>query len=203
MTTETLQNRSSLTPLILRVAVAGALAFSGFAQLQRGPDELVVDAPVELQSDANSAGVVTPAIDPLAVGDDSQAASSLGATLADRAKTVLSTTHADASGVEVKMGWQQFTGLAEMSFAAVLLLGIFVRMTSLLGVSAASLGTLAGTGVIDGSGMFAPLASVFEANPLAMMLLGAICLTLLFSGSGPLALDRIMFGRRKVAEPLA
>ncbi len=203
MATDMIRNRSNVTPLILRIAVAGALAFAGAAQLQSGPQPLPVDQGTALSADPEGIETLPSSTESLSEASNVGLKDKIESAIADKTNTVLSTAHADSSGVEVKMGWQEFTGLAELSFAAVLLIGAFIRLTSLVGVGASAMGTLAGTGVLNSDGALAPLAGMYDANPLAFMLLGAVCLTLLCSGSGPLSLDRLMFGRRKVAEAAA
>ncbi len=203
MATDMIRNRSNVTPLILRIAVAGALAFAGASQLRSGQAPLPVDQSASLPADPEGIEALPGSTDSLTEAGDVGLKEKIGSAISDKASSVLSTAHADSSGVEVKMDWREFTGLAELSFAAVLLIGAFIRLTSLVGVGATALGTLAGTGVLNGDGTFAPLAGMFDANPLAFMLLGAICLTLLCSGSGPLSLDRLMFGRKKIVESAA
>ncbi len=224
MANDMIRNRSNITPLILRVAVAGALAFAGAVQLRNDSAPLPVNPAATPSADPegielvpNQADALAPAngasladgatltdsatlADDAASGNDLGIKERIGSAISDKANQVLSTTHVDPSGVQVNMKWQEFTGLAELSLAAVLLLGAFVRLTSLVGVGASTMGTLAGTGMVSSEGAFGPLASMFQANPLAMMLIGAICFTLLCSGSGPLSLDRVMFGRRKFVE---
>lgn len=203
MANDMIRNRSNMTPLILRLAVAGALAFAGVAQLRSVPEHLPVSQSATLPADPEGIELVPTSTESLTEAGDVGLKEKIGSALTDKASQVLSTAHADQSGVEVKMDWQEFTGLAEISFAAVLLLGVFVRLTSLVGVGASAMGTMAGTGMVGSEGTLAPLASMFNANPLALMLIGAVCLTLLCSGGGPLSLDRLLFGRRKVVEAAA
>jgi hypothetical protein len=44
------------------------------------------------------------------------------------------------------------------------------------------------------------LLRIYEANPLAVLLLGAICLSMLVTGSGPMALDRALFRRKRTEQ---
>jgi hypothetical protein len=44
---------------------------------------------------------------------------------------------------------------------------------------------------------------MYESNPTAFLLLGAICLALLVSGSGPLGLDGAIFRRKRAAKSAA
>lgn len=203
MSNEIARSRSSLTPLILRLAVAGALSIAGVAQLQRGSDSLPLDGAVTPPVKAELPDAVQTPTETLPTDEGTGITEKIGTVITDQAKQVISTTVTDESGVAVTMDWQHLTGWAELSFAAVLLLGVFTRLASFIGAGAAVTGSLAGMGAISSDGMLESAASIYQANPLALMLLGAICLTLLCSGSGPLSLDRLLFGRRKSVEVAA
>jgi uncharacterized membrane protein YphA (DoxX/SURF4 family) len=91
-------------------------------------------------------------------------------------------------------------GGLQIAFAIVLLFGFLTRIAALSGLAVVTLTALQSHDVLD-LPLFDRLASVYEASSLATLLLGAVCLSLLVSGAGPLSLDGVMWGRRIPVPP--
>lgn len=185
--TKTKPRLADLSPLVLRFVVAGVLALAAADKLgiAKQPVELAQPAPVETAPDAALLGENTNDATPI-----SEASPIVLPTVGED-KAAL-----DASGLQVNFGWKELTGLGEIGFAAVLLFGVLTRLAALAGIGMVKLSALTATGIIGANTLTEPLANMYAANPVAMLLFGAICVSLLISGSGPLSLDRILFRKR-------
>ena len=109
-----------------------------------------------------------------------------------------------ASGVTLSAGWTTVIGAAELLLAGLLGVGFFTRI--------ATLPILAGVAAIAPSVMggsdkppLADLAAVglADVNGLVLMLLAAVCVSLLASGSGCLGIDSRRARRRREAAATA
>ncbi len=106
----------------------------------------------------------------------------------------------DAGGISVVAGWDTVLGCGSLGLAALLVVGLLTRLATLGvlgGVAIWARESLFGTGGESANATSAGLG----AEHLVMLLLAAICASLLVSGCGCLGLDRRFFGRRKPAEP--
>ncbi len=183
MATNHMPSRTAhVAPLILRLAVAAVLAGAGWSRIQTPPRTL----------DTNPAPV---AETPAAPTDATGAPVDETALVRDRTPDLDVVVSADPprtrvndEGVAVNLGWQDVIGMGQLGFAAALVLGVLTRIVALLGLC----GVTAGALQVGGE----RLAEMYAANPPAMLLLGAVCLTLLIAGSGPIAIDRSMAKRR-------
>jgi uncharacterized membrane protein YphA (DoxX/SURF4 family) len=186
MSTNNHQHRPiNLAPLVLRLAVAGIFAVAGAGQLSRHHRPVETDAPPvplvdQAVSEAMEAGqeAIVPAAE--MVSD-----------------AVAAPAEVNDEGVRVSLGWNDLIGAGQLGFAAVLFLGLLTRLAALAGLGTVTLASLAHHEVFASGGWLDQLVGMYESNPVAMLLLGAICLSLLVSGSGPLALDRVFHRRRK------
>ncbi len=178
-TTPGVRKSAGVSPLILRVAVAGILAYSGWQKLT-GPQPAITPE--------------TPTLTPAEVPQAADAAADLNPTVNMDATAPPKEQHPvmelDDQGVKLDADWPTALGIGELGVAAVLLIGLLTRLVGAAGVAA--------TGVAAGAHVEF-LNRIYDANPLAVLLLGAICLSLLVSGSGPMGLDRAIFRRRKTA----
>jgi uncharacterized membrane protein YphA (DoxX/SURF4 family) len=168
---------------VLRMAVAGVLAWAGWRQFQPDHRSGLTDLPM---TDAAVVPAVTPQTDPtLPPTSPEQVVPAPRAAVGQ-------------DGVKVNLGWDAVVGAGEIGVGAVLLLGLLVRVVSLLGTAAVAGGALAAHSLVDLPGWADPLMQAYQANPAAALLLGAIFLALLVGGSGPVAADRVLERRRLV-----
>ena len=186
---------NSLAPLLLRLGVAGILAYSGMQKLG-GPAE-----PVEPATPAPTEAVA-PANDPQDLANpqdvyDNVVGQAKGAVVAEPngADPVI----LDDEGLKVDANWFTVLGIGEIAFAVALFVGLLTRFVALGGVTAVAYGAWASMPHADDVQALNFVQRIYESNSLAMLLLGAICLTLLVTGSGPLGLDRVLFRRNKPA----
>ncbi len=106
----------------------------------------------------------------------------------------------NAEGVDVSAGWDTLLGVGALGVAGLLTLGLLTRF--------ATLGVLGGIAYWAKGAFAAPAGEAtalgttgLGAEHVAMMLLAAVCASLLVSGCGCLGLDGRLFRRRKDAEP--
>ena len=186
MSTNNHPHRSiNLAPLVLRLAVAGIFAVAGAGQLSRHHRPVETDAPP------------VPVVDQ-AVSEAMEAGSKATASAAEIVSDVVAApAEVNDQGVRVSLGWNDLVGTGQLGFAAVLFLGLLTRLAALAGLGTVAMASLAHHEVFASGGWLDQLVGMYEANPVAMLLLGAICLSLLVSGSGPLSLDRVFRRRRK------
>ena len=188
MSTNNHRHRSiNLAPLILRLAVAGIFAVAGAGQLARHHRPVETDVPPVAQAASE-------------VMDSGPKAAIPAAEIVSNAAAAAA--EVNDQGVRVSLGWNDLIGVGQLGFAAVLFLGLLTRLAALAGLGTVTLASLANHEVVASGGWLDHLVGMYEANPVAMLLLGAICLSLLVSGSGPLALDRV-FHRRRKSHPAA
>lgn len=185
-TQNTGRGSGGLTPLVLRLAVASVLAAAGAGKLAQRPQPIESGLPVE---SATIPSAPAPA-------DFSEATD-----LLDVAPVLPGVSPDGEDSVRFDLRRDQLAGLGELAFAAMLLVGFLTRLTVLAGLGAITTSALAAHNVIESNAPLDVLSSLYTSNPLAALLLGAICLALLVSGSGALGLDRLLFGRRQVRMP--
>jgi uncharacterized membrane protein YphA (DoxX/SURF4 family) len=195
MTTNTGSGKlNHLSPLLLRLAVAGILAYSGIQKLG-GPAAPAEPAQQAAPAPTEAVNPTTPAANPEDVYDNI-----VGKTDGDTALP----TSPDAqpivineNGLKVDANMNTVLGVGELGFALALFVGLLIRFVSLAGLAAVGYATWAAAPTSTGWDALNFLVRIYDSNPLAMLLLGAICLTLLVTGSGPLGLDRVLFRREK------
>ncbi len=170
---------SNVAPFILRLAVAGIFVFAGSRTLSVNQPTLAEVAPAAAQQVQGAIDTVNQAVNPQSAEPVEGAA-----PVSEPASTGLT--------------WDQITGYGEWGIGLVLLVGFFTRLLALSGVSLTAISALAANGVIACPEQCSRLVEMYNSNPLAMLLVGAVCLSLLISGSGPLGLDRLLFGRKIV-----
>ena len=179
---------SNLAPLILRLAVAGVFCMAGLETIRP-----------EAASE--------PAIEPIPVADalPSETAAELGSVepesidvpgkieLAKRAAADL----LGEENITLNVPRSSLIGYAQLAFAGVLFIGLLTRFASLAGLGTAAW-FFSGAGESAAStGMIDSVRNFYQANSPAMRLFAAVCLSLLVSGSGPLAIDRLLFRKKK------
>lgn len=175
----------NIAPLVLRLAVAGILGYGGL----RTCGLLPTDAP-------QPEPVAAPQPSPELEGDQGIVDQALQDAV-ERQKEEAAPVDISDDG-KVTVGWTQLMGGLEITFAIVLLFGFLTRFAALAGLSVVTLTVLQFHDVVN-LPWFDRLASVYGASSLATLLLGAVCLSLLVSGAGPLSLDRVMWGRNRPA----
>ena len=105
----------------------------------------------------------------------------------------------NTSGVNVTAGWDTLLGVGALGMAGLLTLGLLTRLAT-LGVLG-GIAVWAKSGLLGSAGDGAAAAPVgLGAEQLVMLLLAAVCASLLVSGCGCLGLDCRLFGRKKQAE---
>lgn len=183
----------ALSPLVLRLVVAGVLAAAASGKLPAPP--VTTDRPLAPLSETAPPAVENPldaAAPPVATSEP------LGGMI-DRAPGAQATL--DADGLKVDFGWPKLIRASEFGFAFLLLFGLLTRWAALAGVGTVKLAVLGACGMVPATSL-GPLVEMYTANPVAMLLFGAICLSLLVSGSGPLGADRVLFRRKRQAAAL-
>ncbi len=179
MTTNAQPRRvANVAPLMLRLAVAGIFFFA--AERTRSFDRTPVE-PIA----PNLPNEQPHAVDPATVGD-----TDLQMNLNSGALTEKSSAPT----------WRQLTAVGEYAIATVMFLGFFTRLIAVIGLGAVAFSALAFNDMVASPGATDHLVGMYASNPMAMLLLGAVFLSLLFSGCGPLGLDRRLFGRRLPTE---
>lgn len=197
--TDNRTRRGTAGLFVLRLAVAGILAWSGWNQLRPQTAPPLADA---TPTDVAVVPAMTPATDPALPADPTAAGAPVPSPeIAAPPLTPRSTVSLD--GVKLDLDRDAVAGLGEMGVAAVLFFGVLVRLVSLLGAGAVAAGALAAHGTIDLPNVLDRLTQAYQANPAAALLLGAIFLALLVGGSGPVAVDRTMARRRWQRRELA
>jgi uncharacterized membrane protein YphA (DoxX/SURF4 family) len=185
---------ASLT--VLRLAVAGILAWAGYNHFTAGAAPPRAESPI-----TDAAG--TPAIAPtgqasLPINEAATGTVNVPVPASEQPAAVdAARTAVSPDGVKLNMGWDDVVGAGELGMAAVLLSGLFVRLFTFLGAGAIAAVASAAHGLTDLPDWTDPLLQAYQANPAAALLLGAIFLALLVGGSGPVAIDRVFESRRR------
>lgn len=183
--------RGGVSPLVLRLAVAGVLAYCG-ARNFRTDDQLVsrpldnrpsVDQPV---GDEQAIAVPETAHQPITVKLPTEG------PLADVAEKV-----APTAGTEVSFPPNKLLGIAQMNLAFMFAVGLLVRLWAAAGLGSVIAGGLGAAGSLSGYWGADILSDVYASSPAAALLLGAICLALMLSGGGRVGLDRILLSKRR------
>lgn len=86
---------------------------------------------------------------------------------------------------------------AELGFALTMAMGLLVRLSALIGLGFSVVAALGASGAVASTYGVDFLAGVFSSSPAAVLLLGAVCLTLVLAGAGGFSIDRILFNRRQ------
>jgi uncharacterized membrane protein YphA (DoxX/SURF4 family) len=172
--------------LVLRLAVAGILAWAGMSRFGGDAppvaDALPGAAPAELEVDPTLATAADPIADDNAVNPEPPAS--------------LPAAEVTPQGVKVDLGWNHVAAGAELGLAGVLLLGFFTRLVTFLGFGGIAVSALSANGLVDLPEFLMPLERAFQANPAATLLLGAVFLALFIGGCGPVAMDNVWRRRR-------
>jgi uncharacterized membrane protein YphA (DoxX/SURF4 family) len=101
-------------------------------------------------------------------------------------------------GVKVDLGWDMLVGTGELGMALLLVLGLFTRLATFIGLGTVTGSALAAEGTLPWSPqVLEPLVQAYQSNPTSALLLGAVFLALLVGGSGPCACDRALKRRRE------
>jgi uncharacterized membrane protein YphA (DoxX/SURF4 family) len=95
---------------------------------------------------------------------------------------------ADAAGVSMDWSWTTVLGLAQCAVGGLWILGWFTRLVSLTVMGAIGYAGYASM-VAPESETLSFVAQTFQSNQSEMLLLGAVCASLLISGAGCLGLD--------------
>lgn len=184
-----IQKPAAFSPFVLRVAVAGVLAYCGYqtfttAHPQRETDAAAIEASQEITSLDQS----TESPDWV----ENAASPEVSPAITHNGSVVVAKRKLSASRV---------LGFAEMNLALMLAAGLLVRIMSLAGLGAVVTGGLGASGYFADQQYVGMLADVFNASPAAALLFGAVCLGLLFSGAGRFSFDRIL-NRRRHRQPI-
>jgi len=171
--------------MVLRLAVAAVLAFDGTYAYVRTSETEMESRPAS--SEISKSDPVDRAIDEKLA-------------LRDQPEGIKPTDAAVLDDQGLKLGWPQIVGLIEIAFALTLLFGVLVRVAGLVGVGLIANAGLSVAGILGTCPYLTWVNDIYQSNPPAALLLGAICLSLLVSGAGPLSVDRLLFRRR---EPLS
>jgi len=184
--------RGGVSPLVLRLAVAGVLAYCGARNFQ-SDDQRVTRPDGEGQiaslpdTAAKTITVELPAAD-RTLTDDAIADGVIG----DVAESLGST-----EGTKVSFPPNKLLGIAEMFLGFGFATGLLVRLMSALGLGSIVAGAMGASGSLSGYWGVDILADVYASSPAAALLLGAICLALMLSGGGRVGLDRLLLSRRR------
>lgn len=173
------QKAGNLSALVLRLTVAGILTAAATGNLTP-PPIFEADQPVPIEAI------------PEAVAFDQEVSQPLAQALHE---SVPEGAALDQSGLKVDLGWWKLIGLGEIGFGAMLLAGLLTRWAALAGISTVTLSALSAHGRLAWS-IPEEFAQAYQSSPVAALLLGAICLSLLVSGSGPMGIDGILRLRR-------
>lgn len=183
--------RGGVSPLVLRLAVAGVLAYCGVKnirtdQLATRPDS---DGRIGSLSDAASKTITVelPAADSTLVDG----------ALVDGAITDVAESLGSTEGTKVSLPPSRLLGGAEIGLAFMFATGLLVRLMAALGLGSIVAGAMGASGSLSGYWGVDMLADVYASSPAAALLLGAICLALLLSGGGRVGLDRMLLSRRR------
>lgn len=189
--------RGGVSPLVLRLAVAGVLAYCG-ARNFRGDDQLVTRPDGEGRiaalpdTAAKTITVELPAADSViadrAVTDDA---------IPDGAITDVAESLGSIEGTKVSFPPNKLLGIAEMFLGFGFATGLLVRLLSALGLGSIVAGAMGASGSLSGYWGVDILADVYASSPAAALLLGAICLALMLSGGGRVGLDHMLLSRRR------
>jgi uncharacterized membrane protein YphA (DoxX/SURF4 family) len=183
----------------LRLAVAGILGVAAFKNLAYSDRPIEIETVPTLEGPASAADAIDTAesvdLDPTPMDVSTEA----GVGVVDTSTPVVRVEEP----VSVYPS-QIFLGLTQGGMALLLFFGLFTRLAGLVGAAVIGAVALIAHGLIVwpnfGEVAVEKLVNMYDSNATAFLLLGAICLSLLVSGSGPLALDRLIFGRRRVAQ---
>jgi|GEM_PF-3734225 len=168
----------NLSPVILRLGIAAALALHGIRQFNT-PSNATGDSAV---GDNVVPSVVDAKVPPVAVPAPAQGAEGVSFT---------------QEGVSVETDWTQVVGVAEIVAAAMLVLGFLTRLTTFgLLCAAGYAGLMPGGG--SSEGILAKLGDILpDAGDPTLLLLAGACFVLLMSGCGHAGLDKHVFHRHK------
>ena len=103
---------------------------------------------------------------------------------------------ADIRGVELTANWESIVGAGQLAVGGLLAIGLLTRLTSLAVLGLAGYCVFAATGSAEVETTTAAAqetvgfaAQLFQTNGASLMMLAAVCGSLLVSGAGCLALD--------------
>jgi uncharacterized membrane protein YphA (DoxX/SURF4 family) len=185
------------TPLVLRVAVAGVLCYAGLRNL---------DSPTRTDwVEPSGASPVQPApavapvgSEPLNQAEDAAAAAATALGHADPAEAAALVNESRVT-LSASASWPWLVGVTELIVAGFLLVGFLTRLTALALLGGVAYAATGASWIAETASWWARPVTMYADNSMAMLLLGAIALTLLASGCGHAGLDRLLFRRKRLA----
>ena len=165
--------------LMLRLSLAGVLCYSGVRNLNLPPEPVRADA-TDVQSPAEE----------------------LAAAVAAPAGADTATAVVDQSGVTLYAGWPTLTGVVELILSGLLLVGFLTRLVG-LGLLGGVVYAATGSGwMTQTTDWWAQPVRLIQTQETAVLLLGAMALSLLVAGYGCLGVDGLLFKRKRLNQSI-